>query len=93
MLAPMKVLVVALTLLVAVLLGAYREAQGTATRRQDSIVALRLQLNSFSYRLSNDEYAISVMQGKIAHVCSGGHLVTSVYTNFSGQVLSTQVFC
>lgn len=90
---PMKILVIALTLLIAVLLGAYREAQGTATRRQDSIIGLRLQLKSFSYRLSNDEYALATMQRKINNLCFYGHLVASVSTGFNGQLSSQSANC
>ncbi len=100
----MKMLVVALVLALAVALGAYRDAQGKANSRQDTIALLSYRVSALESRASRDEltasnlaFNVSTLTRTVNEACEFGKLVYGVSTftsTYSGTTVTPQyVYC
>lgn len=81
----MKLLAAMLVISLAVMLGFYRDANGTANQRQDTILSLSLKVSSLQSRVNADEITLATLQRKVSNICFYGHVVTDVSTSSFGN--------
>lgn len=77
----------------AVLFGAYRDAQASSRAKADTIIGLSYRVASLEQRVRSDETTLIALNRKVGELCFRGHVVTDVAVGFNGSLSPSFTYC